>query len=242
MNAKSITSVLVALCMTGAAIAGQAQGTTQEKKPEAKPAASAQAEPAKAAAATSEITVPVTGLTADGASKVQEALTEMSAQVWTCKGCHVEERAAGTCGDCGGDLARERLPVLDKVQVAADAGTLRFALRPNRMLSLSDLDVALRKSAVAVDGSRMLLPGTSTLVLTGLTDKQIGEMEKALVDSRMFSTARGTYDGQTKEVRIRATAAQAAPTRAAVQLMIEQSTLHPRLSDIVLGGQGAPRG
>lgn len=242
MNAKSITSVLVALCMTGPVIAGQAQGTTQQKKPDAKPAESVQAASKKPAATATEITVPVTGLTADGASKVQGALTEMSAQVWTCAGCHVEEQAAGTCGDCGADLARESLPVLDKVQVAADAGTLRFALRPNRMLSLNELDATLRKNAVAVDGARMPLAGTSTLVLTGLTEKQVAEMEKALVDSKMFASARGTYDAASKQMRIRATAAQAAPTRAAVALMIEQSTLHPRLDDILLGATGAPRG
>jgi hypothetical protein len=241
MNAKSITSVLVALCMTGPVIAGQAQGTTGQKKADNPPAESAPAAK-KPVAGMQEVAVPVTGLTAEGTEKVQSALTAMTTPVWTCEGCHVEMRSEGACSACGEKLERERMQVVDKVQISQDPGMLRLALRPNRTLSLSELDAALRKASVTVDGTRMMLGGTTTLVLSGLEADQTAAMEKALVDSKMFSSARGTYDEASKETRIQATAAAAAPTRAAVELFVTQSSLHPRLSDIVLGAQGSPRG
>jgi hypothetical protein len=242
MKVKSITSALVALCMTGPVFAGQTQGASVAKKPADATHAQHAAEKKVAHAVGREFTIPVTGLTADKQTKVQSALTAISEQVYACPKCHAISSAAGTCEGCDATLVAERQPVLDNAKVMADTGMVSFALLPDRRLSLNELDGVLSKDAVSVDKSKMKLTGTSMIALSGLTEDQMPAIEKSFVESKLFSSVHATFDAKAKQVRLQAVAGPNAPTRQAVETVVSGSSLHPRLNDIVLGVVVAPRG
>ncbi len=226
MNMKSMLTswTLVAVVASGAVLHAQ---TPTPKAPKA------------LAAAESEFTIrcPVGGLTPENASAVKGALTHLTAQVYACDSCKVEQAAAGKCSKCSATLQAAQRPLLVSVATAPAEASLTLGLNPRRRTSLAQIESALEKSGVHLDDKALKLPGRIILVIDGGLPEHAATLQKALVDAKVFAEVSGAMDAATSRLMLTARPLATPPTRAAVIQVLEGQKL--RLADVLFENEPA---
>ena len=229
MQGKFISSTILTLLAVTPMIAAQTPKSTTAQTPKS---SSPTVEPAIKTVGT-EFRIPVTGLTKDNGAKVQTSLLGMTEDVFVCPTCSKQGDQAGTCGECKVELTVTKKPVFTTA-VAADTGMITVATHPARRLSLNRLDEMLQMNAVEVDDAKFALAGPSTLIVKGVSQDKLAEFEKFLMDSKLFQTVHTKLDPKTAELWIHVVATTNAPTRATIAELFEKSSLHPRLTNVLL--------
>ena len=159
--------------------------TPASKTPAAKsPAPAVKSDPPRTTVAASMLNLPVAGLTADNAAKVQAALKDFSNSSWRCATCGKASFEAGTC--CGKDRVAQSGMALSSVSVDAAAGSLAFAVQAGHAVRLTEIERLLQAQGVSVQRDHLALGQDATLLVTGAADAAAGQsIRKALVDAQL---------------------------------------------------------
>jgi len=199
-TSKLIPIATLSLLLAGSALA-QERGVPSQEKAGPIPASAKIVKSAERC----EVTLPVTGLTAEKEAKVKVALEGLKAEVYRCAGCQGEFRKAGKCPKCDEQLVVSNEVVLDEVSL--DVAKSRVSMRTKRgmELRLSALERALRAESVSVDEPKLVVAGEATLVMGGAkTAAQAASIQKAFVDAELFETAHAAVTNGEVRVRVAA--------------------------------------
>jgi hypothetical protein len=220
-----IGSFLTASALLCAAplLAAQDKGT---EKPKDAPAAQAEKKPvaASAPAAQQKVSIPVTGLTAENAEKVQTSLSAISHTAWTCPACKMVADEAGQCPQCKKDLASEPHKCLANVKADAAGSTITAMLNPGAMVKLSDVERALGSASVKLDPAKLTLTGHTKLIVQGPGDAASAKkFEEGLKSAKLFESAEIKHDADSREYVISAQAGANAPTKDAAAAAVTRA-------------------
>lgn len=177
----------------------------------------------------------VTGLTDENFEKVQQSLTTLTTQVYTCEGCRHESAMAGKCAACNLDLKGKKEAVLLEALPSVETASIRLVPVAVRSLRFSDLESALTKNAIKIDAAKFPLPGKSRLVLRGGTLENADAIEKALLDAKLFDKVDATFDAASGEIRIAVQASATAPMHDKVTAAIDALGTKAKLTDVIWG-------
>jgi len=220
-----LATVLSVLASSGLALP---QDTTPRKQ---------QAEPIPAVmplvrtSAQCELTLPVTGLTADNMAKVKTALEGLKAEFYRCAECKSDFAKAGECPKCKKALTESKEVVLGAITPDATKGQLTVRTKPGMELRLSALERALKAESVHVDSSKLMLPCPATLVVAGATtQEQARGVEKALDDAKLFQSAQARSGA--REVRVHVTGSMA-PTLGGVRAALTEANPMLQVTDVI---------
>jgi len=205
-----------AMFFTAPLLAAQDKGTP-------KPAQEAKATPASAPAQ-AKVSLPVTGLTAENAEKVQTALAGVSHTAWTCPGCKATSDAKGQCAPCKTDLVSETHKCLGNVKADAAGGTISAVLNPGAQLKLSEVERALGSASVKLDGAKLSLVGNTQLLVQGPgSAADAKKFEEGLKASKLFESVEITHKADSRDYVVSARAMANAPTQAAIASAITKA-------------------
>lgn len=175
----------------------------------------------------------VAGLTTEKVTAIKTALSGLSVQAYVCDPCKAEKAMAGQCPKCSGALVAAKRPLLSTVTPAPEQASITVSLNPRRLTRFSEIEAAMKGSAVTVDYAKLPLPGRMILVVKGGTADKLAMAEKALIDARLFDEVHATYDAATSEMRFAVRSGATAPMRARVATTIESQ--HLQLVDVHFG-------
>lgn len=198
-----------------------------------KPTAPKVAEATAAVEAELPLRVAVAGLTKENATAIKAALSQLSVQAYVCDPCKVEQAIAGQCSKCRSALQVAQRPMLASVAPTPEEASIALGLIQRRITRLSEIEAALKKSAVTIDNTKLALPGRMTLVVRGGSADKLALAEKALAEARLFEEVHAAFDAATSEIRIAVRAGATAPTRARVAGALE--SLQLQLVDVHFG-------
>ena len=223
MNRNLTSRIVIALLVIGSV--HQAQTPTKQA-------------PKAAEATLSEPELPlrfaVVGLTKENALAIKTALTDLSVQAYVCEPCRVEQAQAGPCSKCSGQLQMAKRPLLGSVAPTPEDTSIAVMLNPRRVVRLSEIEAALRKSAVTIDYAKLPLPGRVTFVAKGGTADKLAATQKALMEANLFEEIKANFDTASGEMRFTTRAkVTPAPTRAVVAKTFETQQL--QLVDVLFG-------
>lgn len=209
----SRTRQLATLCMASAVLLSAPLLAAQDKRATDKPA---KAVPA-AAAAQQKVSLPVTGLTADNAEKVQTALAALAHTAWTCPGCKATQDARGQCAACKVDLVSESHKSLGSVKADAAGGTISAVLNPGTRLKLSEVERALGGASVKLEGAKLTVIGNTQLLVQGPgTAEAAQKFEQGLKSARLFESVEIEHEADSRDYVVTTRAGADAPTHAAL--------------------------
>lgn len=213
LRTKSLV-VAAALLVSAPLLASQEAGKAKQKDV-------AKAVPA-AAVVQQTVSLPVTGLTKEDASKVQTTLTAMTHEMWVCPGCKGMQEEKGTCTSCKKDLVAKAMPVLSRVAPDLQHGTLDFALNEGMHVKLSELERALGSGAVKVDPAKLVLADSTMLYVQGPPSAEAAKkLEQSLKASKLFESMHVEHKADSRDYHIKAVASEEGPTHAALAKAIE---------------------
>lgn len=175
----------------------------------------------------------VAGLTKENATAIKTALTELSVTAYVCDTCKVEQAAAGTCSKCSAQLQMAKRPALGSVAPMPDDTSISLTLNPRRIVRLTEIEAALKKSGVTIDNAKLPLPGRITFVAKGGTADKLAVAKKALTDANLFEEVTASFDAASAEMRFTTRAKATPPTRAMVAKTFEAQQL--QLVDVIFG-------
>lgn len=232
----SFLSASALLCVAPL-FAAQDKGTEKPKDP---PAAQGEKKPvaASAPAAQAKLSIPVTGLTADNAEKVQTSLAALSHTAWACPACKLVADEAGQCPQCKKDLASQPQKSLANVKADAAGGTITAMLSPGAMVKLSDVERALGGASVKLDPAKLTLAGHTKLIVQGPGDAATAKkLEEGLKTAKLFESVEIKHAADSREYVIAAQAGANAPTKeAAAAALARAGGENFKLVDVVWVG------
>jgi hypothetical protein len=200
--------------------------TTQDTKPAATRPASA--------AVQQKLSIPVTGLTAENAEKVQTTLSGLSYNVWICPECKMTGEAKGQCPMCKKDMTSQAQKSLGNVKADATAGTVTANLNAGTQIKLSELERALGSSSVKLNPAKLTLGGQTHFIVQGPgAAADAKKFEEALKTSKLFEAMEIKHDADSRDYVVIARVGSAAPTHASVSQAIEKSGEGFKLVDVV---------
>ncbi len=236
MKFEKLKQIALALIVSGGFAAAQTQNPPKpEEKP--KPAQDEKAKPVPAASPVvmsktkAEVAIPVTGLTAENAAKVETALKGLQANLYDCAGCHAKFEKAGSC--CNAALKAESQPVVDQATIAADQGKVTIVTKEGMQLRLSDIERALGACSIKIDNSKLTIPGNAVIVVAGVgNDEQAKAIQKSLEEGKFFQRVKVTpaTDG-TGLVEV--TAGTPAASKAKVEESIAKVAPAHKVQDVI---------
>jgi len=236
MKFGKVKQIALALVVSSGFVAAQ---TSNPPKQETPPKQEEKAKPVPAASpvvmskAKAEVEVPVTGLTAENAPKVETALEGLQVKLYDCAGCKAHFEKEGSCPVCKTGLQVASQPVIEQATVAADQGKIKIVTKEGMQLRLSDIERALGANSVKIDNSKMTIPGNAVIVVAGVgNDEQAKAIQKSLEDSKLFQRVKVTpaTDG-TGLVEV--TAGTAATSRAKVEESIAKVAPAHKVQDVI---------
>jgi hypothetical protein len=217
MKQPFLCAALIALGV-GAAVANP---TFQDKKPDdPKPAPApqkggekgekgdkkdGQREKAKAAPVivTTPMSIPLTGVTADNASKAQAAVQAVAHPLWKCTTCDHTQEEKGQCPKCKSELTLDKngSPALKTVTVDGTSGAMQLTLAPGQNLHMGELERALKPLSITVNTRQLVVPNYSRLFISAPVGAKEGEeaIERALAGTKLFTSASVHYNEHRKE-------------------------------------------
>ena len=237
MNKKHLLSLLLAFSVAGTAIASPQGGS--KKHPEApkaaKPDASKAAKKDGAASARSQykVVLPVSGLTTENEEKASSSLISLAWPAWACPKCQAVSMQPGSCGSCKKELKESQMRPVRKADASAEKGTIRLTVEATARLPLSKVEDALRSSRVKVEVPKLLLAGSTTLLVQNAARGEVSKVEAALVTPVLFSTARARVDEASGLLEVDVSAGEPAPAQAAVEAALRKVGEKIGLKDVV---------
>jgi hypothetical protein len=197
-----------------------------QDKDTAKPAqerATAKATPA-AAPVQSKFSLPVTGLTADNAKKVQTALEAVSHTAWTCPDCKMSQETKGQCTQCKVDLVSQAHKCLGNVKADAAGGTISAVLNPGAQVKLSEVERALGSASVKLDGAKLTMVGSTQLLVQGPgTAEAAKKFEEGMKSAKLFESMEIEHKADSRDYVITTRAGANAPTHATLTSAIARA-------------------
>ena len=230
MDTRNLLLPALAALLTGLVIAApassqEAQGTSGQVK--------------DAAVTKAPLGVPlmfsVEGLTKHNIEKVTRSLTSLTETVYVCSGCKHVGAKAGKCIPCGVELETKKEPILFKAVPSFDKASIQVTPFAARTLSYSDIEGALTKNSIEIDDAKFPLAGESRLVLRGGSSENVKAIEKALIASEFFDSAKASYDAASTEIRVEVHAIATPPMRDEVAAVIEALDTKATLVDVIWG-------
>lgn len=208
-----------AMLFTAPLLAAQEKGAT---KP-AQERETAKATPASAAVQ-SKFSLPVTGLTADNAEKVQTALAAVSHTAWTCPDCKMSQEAKGQCTQCKVDLVSQTHKCLGSVKADAAGGTISAVLNPGAQLKLSEVERALGSASVKLDAAKLTVIGNTQLLVQGPgTAEAAKKFEEGMKSAKLFESMEIEHKADSRDYVVSTRAGASAPTHAALASAITRA-------------------
>lgn len=208
-----ISAALIALGV-GAAFANP---TFQDKRPDPKPAPGAQKggdkkpegdkEKAKAdllpSLATAPMTITLTGVTAENASKAQTAVQGMAHPLWKCTTCEHTQNDKGQCPKCKTDLVLDKGGALAVKTVSVDpaSGAMQLTLTPGQNLHLGELERTLKPLSITINKRQLVVPNFARVFIEAPVEAKEGEaaIERALAGTKLFAKATVHYNEHRKQ-------------------------------------------
>ena len=194
---------LLALALGTSAVA---QDKSQEQKPEPKPEVKqekpvAQEASAPAAAA---MTIPLTGVTKENTSKINEALKKISHAGYHCPKCNAASSKEGTCKMCNVALEKDTAPKpVAKSITIDDKGMLKLGLDTGQRVKLSEIETAAKASGAGVNRAEYTVPAYTRLIVSGPADPEAAKrLEKALADAKVFTAVTVGVDEGSKTIYV----------------------------------------
>ncbi len=215
MKVTKPTIALLGLLAAGTVV------TAQQAKPAQDPAGAPTAATAAKVVPGPELRFTVSGLTQENASKVKESLTTLSFQSYVCEACKYEQSTAGKCTPCNTELKAVKKPLLAAVMPSATDSSITLTMAAGTPTRFSEIEGALKRNAINIDYAKFPIAGQSHLVIRGATADRVAEVEKALIDAKLFDEVKATFDAKTSEIHVAVRAGAAPPTRAKVASTIE---------------------
>lgn len=136
-----------------------------------------------------ELTLPVTGMTAENTARVKSVLEAMKVDLYRCNECKADFAKSGECPKCKKPLTERKEVVLGTVTPDATKGLIMLRSREGMEMKLSMLEKNLEPEAVRVDVAKLELKGPMTLVIAdAVTAEQALSIEKAMKEGKLFQT------------------------------------------------------
>jgi len=216
------------------AVPGSAQGEGHKKSPPVPVKGTAQAASAGARAQERlELTLHVTGLSAENAESVHTRLTALTRSLYTCEACHVHQAQAGKCPHCASELKSTRKPEFTNVRPTAADGTLQLGLPAAVPTRLSEIERALKDVALTLDAAQMPIPGPAQLVLAGGKAGDVATIDKLLQEARLYASVHAAWDAAGSEIHVQVAPGSMVPTRGKIDGALAGASVHVR--DVVWG-------
>lgn len=173
------------------------------------------------------------GMTETNQAGIVKSLEALTVEAHSCAHCAIQQAAAGSCPKCQAPLQAERLPLFAGAQASLSEGTVLLTLRGNLPTHLAAIQKALQTQSVTLDGARFALPGPASLVVRGARPEQAADLQKALIDSKLFADVQATWNQKAGDLRIAVRPGTQPPTHAAI---VKELAAHGlELGDVVLG-------
>lgn len=183
----------------------------------------------------------VKGLTPANLVQAKENLIALSTQIFACGSCKLEQPTAGVCDACGQELQAQKRPILQEAVPSADSESIRVVVVPGRTLRLSEIEGALKKSAIQLDAERFPVSGRAVLVLRGGMPDSAAVIEKRLAEAKLFEEVHAIQGSPSGEIRLAVRAGPTPPMQAKVASVIEGAGTKAKLADLVWG-RSPPKG
>lgn len=198
---------------------------TDKPAPTQKPVAERDTgKPTPASATAQKFSVPVTGLTAENAEKIQTSLAALSHTAWACPDCKMSQETKGKCTSCNVDLVSGSHKCLSNVKVDAAGGMVNATLNPGAMLKLSELERALGGASVKLDPAKLTLSGNTQLHIQGPgSAADAKKFEEGMKTAKIFESMEIKHEGDSRDYVITTQASANAPTKAAVASAITRA-------------------
>jgi hypothetical protein len=225
---KTLTPTLAALALLAPLALAQDKPAETRPMPADKPAAHA-TQPGT-------LHIPVSGLTAENADKLQTALASATNTVYVCEGCKHVDAATGAC--CGKDMKAETGTAFANVHVDSKASTIDFSVPANRALRLSDLEKTLKANSVTIQSDKLQIGTDATVLVKGVTDAAAGDaVEKAITDAKLAEQAEVVTSPNAKEARLTIRkSGMTAATQAKLKEAIAKANSSYTVADIIWSG------
>lgn len=218
-----------ALVLLSAGGLATAQKETPQK-PEAKPIPAAS--PIVKSKVKSDLTLSVTGLTAENAVQVKTALEGMKGDLYACGGCKAEFAKAGDCPKCKMPLTVSKEAILGTVTTDPAKNQIVLQTKEGMELKLSALERALQADAVKIDDKKLMLPGNATLVISGATTaEQATTIQTALTEAKLFQS--GHAEATPMGVRVHVVADATAPNLARIREVVTKAGPSFKVTDVI---------
>jgi hypothetical protein len=226
MSTRLVRS-LTAMALLAPIALAQTGGDTPA--PAAKPPAPA---PQAAPAASATPQVPVTGLTAENASKVTKALQDYANNVYKCEACSDMSAHAGKC--CGKEMTGKSGAAFATVKADPTASAVTFTVAPSHEIKLSEIERILTANSVKVARDKLSFGTNSQLVIANVADQQAADViKKALIDAKLFEQIDIEVPEGQKEATITVLkSGTSAPTEARVKETLAKANSAASLADI----------
>lgn len=182
----------------------------------------------------------VAGLTKDNLEQVTQSLTSLTEKVYVCSGCKHVEATAGKCTPCDMELTAKKEPILSEAAPSLKNASIQLTPFAARTLSYSEVEGALEKNSIEIDGGKFPLTGESRLVLRGGVLADVKAIDKALTAAGFFDSAKATYDASSTEIHVVVRALPTPPMHDEVAAAIESLDTKATLVDVIWGPQPEP--
>lgn len=155
---------------------------------------------------TTPLSIPLTGVTADNASKAQAAIQAVAHPLWKCATCGHTQDDKGACPKCKTDLTLDKAgaPVLKTVAVDGASGAMQLTLDKGQNLHLDEIERALKPLSITVNTRQLVVPSFSRLFVSAPVDPKEGEaaIERALAGSKLFTGANAHFNDHRKQFAV----------------------------------------
>jgi hypothetical protein len=200
------TKGLLPLLVLALGTSAVAQDKTQEQKPATKPEVKQEKPVAQEASApaAATLTIPLTGVTKDNTSKINEALKKISHSGYHCPKCNATSAHEGMCKMCNVALEKDTAPKpVAKSVVIDDKGALKLALDTGQRVKLSEIEQAAKANGASVNRAEYIVPAYSRIVVSGPADPEAAKrLETALADAKVFTAVTVGVDEGSKTIYV----------------------------------------
>jgi hypothetical protein len=187
--------------------------------------------------------LPVTGLTAENAPRVEKGLAALTLRGFVCPVCDHGRLEAGDCKSCQVGLEAGQIRLVKEVEVSVGEAAVECRLARVAAIRLSEIETVLRRAGVGLEGASVPLPGPATLVFRGGSDDGVAVVRRTLTEAGLYGAVRVSEHAATGEVLAHVNRGRGgAPTRGKVAAAFSARPTSPQLVDVEWGPASASPG
>ena len=150
------------------------------------------------------LSIPLSGLTKDNASKVKAAIEKISHTSYKCSSCSTTKKEKGQC--CNMEMKAEQHTVAANVVTKPDGETISLTINEGERLSLTEVERALSASGARVERNEIPIANFVQLTFKGPKNKEdAGHLEESLKEVDIFKTFDFEFDEGSKNVIVLST-------------------------------------